>query len=73
MQSFRERVKRVIINIDYNISDKKLQYNFIRELVRISALPSSKFDKNDYFTCDEILPFNQSQMIEKGRQKVLCF
>ena len=39
------------------IRDEKLQYDN-REAVKISALSSGKIDKYDFFTGEEILPFN---------------
>ena len=49
------------------IRDEKLQYNINREAAKISPLLSNKFDKNEYLTCEEILPSNQKQMIEQAK------
>ena len=38
-----------------------------REAAKISALPSTKIDKYEYLTDDEILSFNQRQMIEQTK------
>ena len=46
------------------LRDEKLQYNINREETIISALSSSKTDKYEYLTGEEILPSNQSQIIE---------
>ena len=46
---------------------EKVQYNNNREAAKISVLSSSKIDKYEYFPCEEILPFNQSQVIEQGK------
>ena len=46
------------------LRDEKLQYNINREATIISALSSSKTDKYEYLTGEEILPSNQSQIIE---------
>ena len=34
---------------------------------RISALSSGKIDKYEYLICEEILPSNQSQIIEQAK------
>ena len=56
-----------ILTIDGQIRDEKLQYNIIREGVKISALSSGKIDKYEYLTGEEILPFNQKQIIGKAK------
>ena len=38
------------------IKDEKLQYDINREAAKISALSSSKIDKYEYLTGEEILP-----------------
>ena len=47
--------------------DKKLQYQVNREAAEISALLSGKIDKDEYLTGEEILPFNQREIIEKAK------
>ena len=47
------------MRIDGNIRDEKLQYDINREAVKITALASSKIDKYEYLTCEEILFYNQ--------------
>ena len=45
------------------IRDEKLQYDINREAAKISALSSSKCNKYEYLTGEEVLPSNQKQMI----------
>ena len=52
------------IKIDDNIRDEKLQYDINREAAKISALSSSKIDTYEYLTGEEILPPDQSRIIE---------
>ena len=52
------------MTIDDKIRNEKLQYDIDREAARISALSSKKIDKYEYLTGQEILPFNQRQIIE---------
>ena len=49
------------------IKDEKLQYDIIREAAKILALSSGKIDKHEYLTGEEILPFNQQQIIEQAK------
>ena len=49
------------------IRDEKLQYNINREVTKISDLSSGKIDKYEYLAGEEILPFNQQQMIEQAK------
>ena len=53
--------------IDDKIRDEKLQYSINRETAKISAWSSGKFDKYEYLTGEEILPFNRSQIIEQAK------
>ena len=55
------------MTIDDQIRDGKLQYDINREVTKISALSSSKFNKYEYLTGEEILPSNQKQMIEQAK------
>ena len=48
------------------IRDEKIQYNINREAAKISALSSGKIGKYDYLTGEEILPFDQQQIIEQA-------
>ena len=45
--------------------DEKLQYDINREVAKISALSSRKIDKYEYLTGEEILPSDQSRIIEQ--------
>ena len=49
------------------IRDEKLQYNINREAAKISALSSGKIHKYEYLTGEDILPFNQQQIIEQTK------
>ena len=46
---------------------KKLQYDINREAAKISVLSSSKIDKYEYLTGEEILPSKQQQIIEQAK------
>ena len=50
--------------IDNKIRYEKLSFDINREVAKISALSSGKIDKNEYLTGEEILSFNQRQVIE---------
>ena len=50
--------------IDDKIRDDKLQYDINREVTKISALSLGKFNKHEYLTGEEILPPDQSKIIE---------
>ena len=52
---------------DDKIRDQKLQFDINREAAIISALSSGKIDKYKYLTGEEILPFNQRQIIEQPK------
>ena len=43
---------------------KKIQYDINREAAKISTLQSGKMDKYEYFTGQEILSFNEKQIIK---------
>ena len=45
------------MTIDHKIRDEKLQYDINREAAKISALSPRKFEKYEYLTGEEILPF----------------
>ena len=55
------------MTIEDQIRDKKLQYGINRGAAKISALSSGKIDKYEYLTGEEILPFNQQQIIEQAK------
>ena len=53
--------------IDDKIKDEKLLYDINRETAQISALSSDKIDKYEYLTVEEILPSDQSRIIEQAK------
>ena len=53
--------------INDEISDEKLQYDINTKATEISALLSGKIDKYEYLTGNEILSFNQQQIIEQTK------
>ena len=53
--------------IKYQIKDEKLQYNINREAAIIWVLSSGKIDKYEYLTNEEILPSDQSSIIEQAK------
>ena len=50
---------------DNKIRDEKLQYDINRAAAKMSALSSGKIYKYEDLTCEEILPSDQSRMIEQ--------
>ena len=55
------------MTINDQIRDEKLQYDINREAAKISALSSSKIHKYEYLTGEDILPFNQQQIIDQAK------
>ena len=55
------------MTINDQIRDEKLQYDINREAAKISALSWDKIHKYEYLTGEDILPFDQQQIIEQGR------
>ena len=55
------------MTINDQIRDEKLQYGINREAAKISALSSGKTHKDEYLTGEDILSFNQQQIIEQAR------
>ena len=55
------------MTVNDQIRDEKLQYDINREAAKISALSSGKTHKYEYFTGENILPFNQQQIIEQTK------
>ena len=55
------------MTIDDKIKDEKLQYDINRKAAKISALWSGKIDKYEFLTAEEILPPDQSRIIEKPK------
>ena len=57
------------MTIEDQNKDKKLQYDINREAAKISGLSSSKIEKYEYLTSEEILPSNQQQIIQQVKLK----
>ena len=55
------------MTIDDKIRDEKLQHDMNREAAKLSALSSSKIDKYEYLSVEEILPSGQSLIIQQAR------
>ena len=55
------------MTINDQIRDEKLQYEINREAAKISALSSGKIRKYEYLTGEEMLSYNQQQIIEQAR------
>ena len=55
------------MTINDQIKDEKLQYDINREASKISALSSVNIQKYEYLTGEDILPFNQQQIIEHAK------
>ena len=55
------------MTIEYQIRNKRLQYDINREAAKISALSSGKIDMYGYLTGEEILTSNQQQIIEQDK------
>ena len=53
--------------IDDKIKDEKLQYDINREAAKISTLSSGKVGKYEYLTGGEILPSDESRIIEQAK------
>ena len=51
---------------DNQIINEKLQNDINREATKLSAWSPGKIDKYEYFTGEEILPFNLKQIIEQA-------
>ena len=56
----------MILAIDDQIRDEKLQYEISREAAKIT-LSSGKINKYEYLVGKEILAFSQKQMIEQAK------
>ena len=53
------------MTIDDQIRDEKLQYDTNREAAKISALSSGEIDKYEYLIGEEIIPSDQTRVIEQ--------
>ena len=56
-----------MITMNDQIRDEKLQYDINTKAAKISALSSRKIDKYEDLTGNEILSYNQQQIIEKAK------
>ena len=55
------------MTINDQIRDEKLRYDINREAAKILALSPGKIHKYEYLTGEDILSFNQQQVIEQAR------
>ena len=55
------------MTINNQNSDEKRQYDINREAAKITAFWSGKIHKHEYLTGEDILPFNQQQIIEQAK------
>ena len=55
------------MTINDQIRDEKIQYDINREAAKISALSSGEIHKYEYLTGEDILPFNQQQIIDQAK------
>ena len=55
------------MTINDQIRNEKLQYDINRKATEISALSSGKIDKYEYPTGNDILAFNQQQILEQAK------
>ena len=55
------------MTIDDKIKDQKLPFDINREAVKISAVSPGKIDKYNNHIGEEILPSNQSRIIEQAK------
>ena len=53
--------------INHQVRDEKTQYDINREAAKISAFSPGKIHKYQYLTGEDILPFNQQQIIEQTK------
>ena len=56
-----------IWTIDDQIRDEKLQHDINREAAKTYVLLSSKIDKYECLTGEDILPSNKKQIIEQAK------
>ena len=59
------------MTIHDKIRDEKLRYDISREAAKISAISSAKIYKYEFLTGKEILPSDQSRMIEQANLHIL--
>ena len=66
-----ERTYKLIMRTDDKVRDETLQYDVTRDTPNISEISSGKIDKYEYITGQEILPPDQSRMLEQA--KFTCY
>ena len=66
-KSLLQRIQKLIMTLDEKIRDEELQYDINRETGKRSALSSGYIDKYEYLTGEEILPSDQSRLIEQAK------
>ena len=59
------------MTIDDKIRDQKMQYDINSEAAKVSAISSRKICKYVYLTSEEILPYNQIQIIQQATYSTL--
>ena len=62
-----EIMQKLIMTINDKIRDEKLQYDINKKAAKVSALFSGKIDKYEYLTGEEILPSDQSRMMQQAK------
>ena len=60
---------KITMTINDEIIDEKFQKDIDRKAAKISALSLDKIDKYESLTGEEILPFDQSRLIEETKTK----
>ena len=53
--------------VDNKIRNEKIKHDISREKAKVLALSSSKFDKYEYLTEEEIIPSDQNWIIEQAK------
>ena len=60
---------KITMTINDKIIDEKFQKDIDRKAAKISALSLDKIDKYESLTGEEILPFDQSRLIQETKTK----
>ena len=55
------------MTINNHSRDEKIQYDINKEAAKILALSSDELRKYEYLTGEDILPYNQQQIIEQAK------
>ena len=61
-----KKKNKLIVTIEDEIKDEKLQYGINREAAKLSALSSGQIDKYEYLTGEEVLPSDQGILTEQA-------